>query len=124
MEIYIATDLLCVDGEDLLNAAYAFKSKTSVKSYEKYLRSTGEDHRLIVTPATVTDLRGNLQVITIFDIIDESTEYKSTTILDDYDDARDLVANIKDSQSSVEVHHDSVKIHSRFYPGMLHSGYA
>ncbi len=124
MEVYIATDLLFVDGEYRFNAVYAFKSKTSIKSYGKYLKSTGEDHRLIVTPTTVTDLDRCLQVVTVFDVNDESYEYKSTTVLDDYDDARDLVANIKDSQPSVKVEHDSVKIHSRFSPGILHVGWA
>ena len=124
MEIFIATDLLNIEGEFRFNAVYAFKSKTSVKSYEKYLKSTGENHKLIVTPAAVSDLDHSLEVVTVFDISNDSTEYKSTTVLDDYDEARDLVANIKESPSSVEVHRDSVKIHSRFSPDILHCGWA
>lgn len=124
MEIYITTDLLFFDGEYRLNAVYAFKSKTSVKSYEKYLKSTGEDHRLIVTPTNVTDIKENLQVITLFDVNDESSEYKSTRVMDDYDIASDYVANIKDSRTSVKAYHDLVKISSRFSPDMLHCGYA
>lgn len=124
MEIYIATDLLNIEGEYRFNAVYAFKSMTSVKSYEKYLKSTGKDHKLIVTPTAVTDLEQRPEVVTVFRINNESSEYESTAVLDDYDDARDLVANIKDTQATVEVHHDSVKIHTRFYPGLLHCGWA
>ncbi|MDE6557186.1 MAG: hypothetical protein K2K55_09540 [Duncaniella sp.] len=38
-------------------------------------------------------------------------------------DARDYVANIRESQPSVIVDHDSVKIRSRFSPSLLHSGF-
>ena len=117
MEIYIATDLLFVDGAYRFNAVYAFKSKTSVKSYEKYLK-------LVVTPTMVTDLDQRLLVITEFEVNDDLPEYKSTTVFEDYDDARDYVANIKDNRQSVEVEHDSVNIASRFTPGMLHCGWA
>lgn len=124
MEIYIATDLLFSDGAYRFNAVYAFKSMTSVKSYEKYLKNTGENHKLIVTPTTVTDLDHNLQVITEFDIIDNLPVYKSTTILNDWDDASDYVANIKENRPSIKVEHDSVKIRSRFSPSILHDGWA
>ena len=124
MEIYIATDLLFVDGAYRFNAVYAFKSKTSVKSYEKYLKTTGENHKLVVTPTMVTDLDQRLLVITEFEVNGDLPEYKSTTVFEDYDDARDYVANIKDNRQSVEVEHDSVNIASRFTPGMLHCGWA
>lgn len=124
MEIYITTDLAFVEGAYHFNAVYAFKSKTSVKSYEKYLASTDEDHKLIVTPCTVPEGTKNIQVITQFDINGNLTEYKSTNIFDDYDDARDFVANIKESLPAIKVEHDTVKIHSRFTPDILHRGWA
>lgn len=124
MEIYIATDLLFVEGAYRFNAVYAFKSMTSVKSYEKYLKSTGEDHKLIVTPYLVSDLEQNLQVITKFEMKGDLVEYRSTKVLEDYDDARDYVANIKDDQPTIKVEHDSVRIRSRFSPNILHCGFA
>lgn len=124
MEIYIATDLIFSEGAYRFNAVYAFKSMTSIKSYEKYLKSTGENHRLAVTPTKVADLDQSLQVITEFELNGDLPEYKSTTVMDDYDDARDYVASIKDTQPTVRVEHDTVKIRSRFTPSILHSGWA
>lgn len=124
MEIYIATDLLSTEGAYRFNAVYAFKSLTSVKSYEKYLKSTGGNHRLVVTTAMVSDLDRTLQVITEFDVKGDLPEYKSTTVFDDYEEADDYVAKIKENQLSVKVEHDTVKIRSRFSPSILHSGWA
>ena len=124
MEIYIATDLAFVEGAYRFNVVYPFKSKTSVKSYEKYLANTGEDHKLIVTPWTVYDEVRNVKVITEFDINGVSSEYKCTKIFEDYDDARDYVANINELEPSLQVEHDSVKIHSCFSPDFLHCGWA
>lgn len=124
MEIYITTDLALVEGAYYFNAVYAFKSKTSVKSYEKYLASTGEDHKLIVTPFTVSEETGRVNVITKFEVKGDSAEYKSTEIIEDYDDARDYVENIMETQPSIEVEHEIVKIRSRFSPDFLHCGWA
>lgn len=124
MEIYITTDLAFVEGAYRSNAVYAFKSKTSVKSYEKYLASSGEDHKLIVTPCTVPDETTMFNVITEFEVIDDLPEYKATIIFDDYDDARDYVENIKESQPTIKVNHATVKIRSRFSPNFLHCGWA
>lgn len=124
MEIYITTDLAFVEGAYRFNAVYAFKSKTSVKSLEKYLASTGEDHKLIVTPSNVPEYTRNISVITAFDVNDDLTEYNSTKIFDDHDDARDYVANIKDQLPAIKVEHDIVRIHSRFTPNILHCGWA
>lgn len=49
--VYIATDLIKTDEGYCFNAVYAFKTMTSVRSYEKYLRSSGKDHLLSVTSA-------------------------------------------------------------------------
>lgn len=124
MEIYIATDLLFVDGAYRFNAVYAFKSKRSVKSYEKYLKTTCENHKLAVTPATVSDSEQSIQVITEFSVTGDFPEYKSTTVFDDYDAARDYVEDIKATQTSITVEHDMVKIQSRFSPAILNSGWA
>lgn len=124
MEIYIATDLAFVEGAYRFNAVYAFKSKTSVKSYNKYLESTGENHKLIVTPYSVADLERGVQVVTEFEVNGDLTEYKSTKIFDDYDDACDYVANIKETQPAIKVEHDCVIIYSRFSPNILHCGWA
>lgn len=124
MEIYITTDLAFVEGVYRFNAVYAFKSKTSVKSYEKYLASSGEDHKLIVTPCTVPDETTTFNVITEFEVIDDLPKYKSTIIIEDYDDARDYVENIKETQPAIKVNHDTVKIRSRFSPDFLHCGLA
>lgn len=124
MEIQIATDLMLFDGEYRYNAVYAFKSKTSVKSYEKYLESTDEDHKLIATPCTVPEGTRNISVITEFDVNGDLTEYKSTKIFDDYDDARDYVADIKENHPRIKVEHETVKVHSRFSPNILHCGWA
>lgn len=124
MEIYITTDLAFVEGTYRFNAVYAFKSKTSVKSYEKYLASTGEVHKVIVTPFTVAEETGRVNVITKLEVNGDSAEYKSTEIIEDYDDARDYVGNIKETQPSIEVEHEIVKIRSRFSPDFLHCGWA
>ena len=124
MEIYIATDLMLVDGAYRFNAVYAFKSKTSVKSYEKYLKNTGEGHTLIVTPCSISDGVRNFEVITEFEVKEDLTEYKATRIFEDYDDARDYVANVKETLPSIKVEHDTVKILSRFSPDILHCGWA
>lgn len=124
MEIYIVTDLLFAEGAYRFNAVYAFKSKTSVESYEKYLKSTGENHRPVLTMTTVSNLERSLQVITEFEVNGDLSEYKSTTILEDYDDAREYVADIKAARPSVSIEHDVVKIQSRFSPSILHSGWA
>lgn len=124
MEIYITTDLAFVEGVYRFNAVYAFKSKASVKSYEKYLASSGEDHKLIVTPCTVPDETTKFSVITEFEVIDDLPEYKSTIVIEDYDDASDYVANIEETQPAIKVHHDIVKIRSRFSPDFLHCGWA
>lgn len=124
MEIYIATDLLFTEGAYRFNAVYAFKSMTSVKSYEKYLKNTGENHRLVVTPTMVADLDHSLQVITEFEVKSDLPEYKSTTVLDDWDDVRDYVANVKERRPDIKVEHDTVKIRSRFSPSFLHDGWA
>ena len=124
MEIYITTDLAFVEGVYRFNAVYAFKSKTSVKSYEKYLASSGEDHKLIVTPCTVPDETTTFNVITEFEVIDDLPKYKSTIIIEDYDDPRDYVENIKETQPAIKVNHDTVKIRSRFSPDFLHCGWA
>lgn len=124
MEIYITTDMAFVEGAYRFNAVYAYKSKTSVKSYEKYLASTGEDHKLIMTPCTVPDDAKTVNVVTEFEVNGDSVEYKSTKIFEDYDDARDYVADIKEAQPSIQAEHDTVKIRSRFSPAFLHCGYA
>ena len=124
MEIYITTDLMRAKGAYRFNAVYAFKSKTSVKSYEKYLDSTGEDHKLIVTPFSVSDGVRDFEVITEFEVKGDLTEYKSTKILYDWDDACDYVANVKETHPSIKVEHDTVKILSRFSPDILHCGWA
>lgn len=124
MEIYIATDLLFTDGAYRFNAVYAFKSMTSVKSYEKYLKGTGENHKLVVTPTRVSDLDQSLQIVTEFEVNGDLPEYKSTTVLKDYDDARDYVANIRETRPNIRVEHDTVKIRSRFSPSFLHDGWA
>ena len=124
MEIYITTDLVFSEGAYRYNAIYAFKSKTCVKSFEKYLINTGEDHKLIVTPSSVDDGERKVEVITEFEDNGDSVEYKSTTIFDECDDARDYVAEIKETQPTIKVEHDSVKIHSSFSPNILHIGWA
>lgn len=124
VEVYIATDLLLVDNSYRYNAVYAFKSKRSVKSYEKYLLTTGEQHKLIVTPVMVSDLNHSLNVITEFAMNDKLPEYKSITVFDDYDEARDYKANIRDAHPEIEVEFDIVKIRSRFIPSILHAGFA
>lgn len=124
MEIYIATDLLFTDGAYRFNAVYAFKSKRSVRSSEKHLRSSGGNHRLIVTPVIVYDLGQSIQVITEFEGNGDVTEYQSTTVFDDYDSARDYVDDIKATHPAVKVEHDVVKILSRFSPSILNSGWA
>lgn len=124
MEIYITTDLALVEGAYRFNAVYAFKTKTSVKSYEKYLASSGEDHKLIVTPWSVDDERRNVEVVTKFEVNGNSAEYKLTKIFEDYDEARDYVENIKETQPAIRVEHDSVRISSRFSPDIIHIGHA
>lgn len=124
MEIYIATDLLFREGAYCFNGVYAFKAKRSVKSYEKYLKTTRENHKLIITTAAVNDTDQSLQVVTEFYVNGDLSEYKSTTIFDDYDDACDYVENVKAIQPSIKVEHDVVKIQSRFSPSILHSGWA
>ena len=123
MEIYIATDLIFAKGSYRFNAIYAFRSQTSLKSYEKYIKTTGEEHKLIVTPCSVTEGVRNIEVITEFEVNGNLIKYRSTKVLDDYDYARDYVDNIKDSQPSIKVEHDSVRIRSRFIPDMLHCGW-
>jgi len=123
MEIYIATDLLFCQGAYRFNAIYAFKSKTSIKSYKKYLKTTGENHNLVITSTMVSYLDQSLHVITEFDLIDGLPEYKTTTVINDFEDACDYVANIKETQPSVEVEHDIVRIHSHFTPSILHDGW-
>lgn len=125
MEIYITTDLLIDDGGiSRTNAVHAFKSKRSVKSYEKYLGSTGENHILIVTPTTVSDLGRSLQVITEFEENGDLYEYKSSTVFDDYDAARDYVGDVRATQPATKAEHYVVKIRSRFSPTILNSGLA
>lgn len=124
MEIYIATDLLFIEGAYRFNAVYAFKSMTSIKSYEKYLKSTGENHRLAVTSANIQHPDQSIQIITTFEVNDHLPEYKSTVIFEDYEDALDYVAEIKASQPAIKAEHSIVKIHSRFTSSILHSGWA
>lgn len=124
MECYIVTDLLNSDGAYRYNAVYAFKSMTSVKSYKKYLDGTGCDHRVVVATVTVPDGVKMVQVITEFETVDNLPQYKATTVMEDWEDARDYVENVRENQPTVETEHDSVKIHSRFTPDMLHCGWA
>lgn len=124
MEIYVATDLLFAEGTYRFNAVYAFKSMTSVKSYEKYLKSIGENHRLVVTIANVQDPDQSIQVITTFEINNDLPEYKSTNVFEDYEDALDYMAEIKATQPSIKAEHSIVRIRSRFIPSILHSGWA
>lgn len=70
----------------------------------------------------VSDLDRTLQVITEFDVNGNLPEYKSTTVFDDYEDADDYLAKIKENQLSVKVEHDTVKIRSRFSPS-IHSSF-
>lgn len=123
MEIYIATDLLFTDGAYRFNAVYAFKSLTSVESYEKYLKGTGENHRLMVT-AAVQDPDRSIQIVTVFEVSNELPEYKSTNVFEDYEEALDYIAEIKATQPSVKVEHNIVRICSRFSPTILNSGWA
>lgn len=116
MEIYIVNDLTFVEGAYRANAVYAFKSKRSVKSYERYTASSGEDHKLIVTPCTVQEDMKSVSVVTEFVVNGELTEYMSTEVFEDYDDARDYVANVKETEPTIHVEHDIVKIRTRFTP--------
>lgn len=133
MNIYIVTDMKLVEGAYIFNAVHAFKSMTSVESYRKYFESTGEDHKLIVTPSTVSDMAQSISVVTEFTVTGDNaeytksgdmTEYRSTTVFEDYEDARDYKADLKETHPEGRVEFDIVKIRSRFTPNILNSGWA
>lgn len=122
--VYIATDLIKTDEGYCFNAVYAFKSMTSVRNYEKYLRSSGKDHLLSVTSAAVDIDLSTINVVTELKVADGDVQYIASHVFEHYDDARDYVANIDCAQSEMKTEHNAVKISSRFSPEILHDGWA
>lgn len=122
-EIYIVTDLLKTCNGYEFNAVYAFKSMTSVRTYEKYLAHYGGDHRLSVISASIPSEFNTIEVVTQIHPGEDEIPHLSTRVFDDFEDACEYVADIKDSLPEIQVEHDIVKIHSRFVPDILHSGW-
>lgn len=122
--VYIATDLIKTDEGYCFNAVYAFKSMTSVRNYEKYLRNSGKDHLLSVTSAAVDIDLSTINVVTELKVADGDVHYIASHVFEHYDDARDHVANIDSAQLEIKTEHDSVKILSQFSPRILHDGWA
>lgn len=122
-DIYVATDLLKTDMGYEFNAVYAFKSMTSIRTYEKYLADSGGDHRLSVITASVLSESDTIEVVTLIQCTGDDIRLLSTRVFDDYEDACDYVEDIKDSRPEIRVEHDIVRIHSRFVPDILHSGW-
>lgn len=124
MEIYIATDLVRVGNSEEYNAVYAFKSMTSVRSYEKFCKASGIDHRIVVTPAEVDCGFSTVNVVTEMETSGDMAKYWATKVFENWDDARDHVESVREEQPGIKAEHESVRIHSRFTPGILHTGWA
>lgn len=120
MEIYIVTDLVpTADGLEF-NAVYAFRSRTSAERCAEYMGNSHPGHELVLTPATVSAEAATVQVVTLIG----DGGYVSTNVFDDYEDARDYIADVKDSHTDVKPEHDIVRIRARFSPSLLHEGFA
>ncbi len=120
MGIYIVTDLVpTADGLEF-NAVYAFRSRTSAKRYTEYMGISHPGHELILTPATVSAEAATVQVVTLMG----AGGYVDTKVFDDYEDARDYVADVKDSRTDVKPEHDIARIRARFSPSLIHEGFA
>lgn len=121
-KIYLLTDLLDCDGirSYNYNAVYAFRSAASALRCETFIHASGGEHSTTVTPVFVSPEAETVQVIT--EIGADGSCHSS--VFTDYDEARDYVNEIRASGAAVNLHHDSLKIHSRFTSRLLHTGWA
>ena len=124
MEIYIATDLVRVGNGEVYNAVYAFRSMTSVRSYEKFCMASGVDHRIVVTTAEVSCGFSTVNVVTEMETSGDLAKYRATKVFESWDDARGHVESVREEQPGIKAEHESARIQSRFTPGILHAGWA